>query len=213
MPKEDPSDMLEAIKQHIEAEIYRHQYLASKGSEAERYARADGDDTGVKDPLAKDQIIPPDPYPPERLDQAGGSDTGSSKSHIPTVLHGSADEHLIEDECDTLNGRFELIKRVGTGGMGTVYKALDRSKLLLDGQQPYVAVKILNRQFRADQYWLTALQQEAKKCERLVHPNIVRVYNFHRHGSTVYITMEYLPLGDPVASLKKSVDEMRATIL
>lgn len=174
-----PSDMLEAEEM---APAIKVTYVVC----------AIGDETMVEDPLAKDQIVQPDPYPPERLDQIGSGDTGSLKSPVPTVLQGSADEDPIKGEGDILNSRFELLKRVGTGGMGTVYKALDRRKLFFDDQDPYVAVKIVNRKFRANQYWLTALQQEAKKCERLVHPNIVRVYNFHHDGPMVYITMEYL---------------------
>lgn len=53
-------------------------------------------------------------------------------------------------EGETLNERFELIKRVGSGGMSTVYKALDRLMLTQDDQDPYVAVKVLNRRFSAD---------------------------------------------------------------
>lgn len=50
-------------------------------------------------------------------------------------------------EGDVLSGRFEFIKRVGAGGMSTVYQALDRQKLKSDDGDPYVAVKILNRTF------------------------------------------------------------------
>jgi predicted Ser/Thr protein kinase len=93
---------------------------------------------------------------------------------------------------DTLNGRFVLEERVGAGGMSTVYRALDRRKLEAHDRDPYVAVKVLNVEFRAHPDSLIALQREAKKCQRLAHPNIVRVYDFDRDGSTVYMTMEYL---------------------
>ena len=59
-----------------------------------------------------------------------------------------------------LNGRFELIKCVGAGGMSTVYKALDRRKLVFDNREPYVAVKILNPRFAPDSERLGALQLE-----------------------------------------------------
>ena len=95
-------------------------------------------------------------------------------------------------EGDVLSGRFELIKCVGAGGMSTVYQALDRRKLKSDDGDPYVAVKILNRTFPPHQHWLDASQQEAQECQLLVHPNIVRVYDFYRDGSAVYMTMEYL---------------------
>ncbi len=93
---------------------------------------------------------------------------------------------------DVLNDRFVLEERVGSGGMSTVYKALDRRKLEADDRNPYVAVKVLNLEFRAHPQSLIALQREAKKSQSLAHPNIVRVYDFDRDGDTVYMTMEYL---------------------
>ncbi|MGH8471810.1 MAG: serine/threonine protein kinase [Gammaproteobacteria bacterium] len=96
-----------------------------------------------------------------------------------------------------LNGRFELIKCVGAGGMSTVYKALDRRKLVFDNREPYVAVKILNPRFAPDAERLGALQLEVERCHRLVHPNIVRVFEFHREGPTAYMSMEYL-YGEPL---------------
>jgi predicted Ser/Thr protein kinase len=93
---------------------------------------------------------------------------------------------------DVLNDRFVLEERLGAGGMSTVYKAIDRRKLEADDRNPYVAVKVLNVEFRAHPQSLIALQREAKKSQSLAHPNIVRVYDFDRDGSTVYMTMEYL---------------------
>lgn len=98
----------------------------------------------------------------------------------------------IKGTGDVLNNRFVLQECVGTGGMGAVYKALDRRKIEANDRHPYVAVKVLNLEFRAHPDSLIALQREAKKSQGLAHPNIVRVYDFDRDGSTVYMTMEYL---------------------
>ena len=102
------------------------------------------------------------------------------------------DQLTIKGVGDVLNERFVLEERVGSGGMSTVYRALDRRKLEADDRDPYVAVKILNVEFRAHPDSLIALQREAKKCHRLAHPNIVRAYDFDRDQSTVFMTMEYL---------------------
>ncbi len=107
-----------------------------------------------------------------------------------TADSGAADE--IKTTGDVLNNRFELEECLGSGGMSTVYKATDRRKVEADDRNPYVAVKVLNLAFRAHPSSLIALQREAKKCQSLAHPNIVRVYDFDRDGSTVYMTMEYL---------------------
>jgi len=66
-----------------------------------------------------------------------------------------------------LNGRFELIKCVGAGGMSTIYKALDRRKLVFDNRELYVAVKILNPRFAPDSERLGALQLQVERCQRL----------------------------------------------
>ena len=105
--------------------------------------------------------------------------------------HSVESEHL-KGTGDVLNDRFVLEECIGTGGMSTVYKALDRRKLEADDRNPYVAVKVLNLEFRAHPDSLIALQREAKKSQSLAHPNIVRVYDFDRDGPTVYMTMEYL---------------------
>ena len=111
-------------------------------------------------------------------------------------------EHM-KGKGDVLNNRFVLEECIGTGGMSTVYKALDRRKLEANDRFPYVAVKVLNVEFRAHPDSLIALQREAKKSQSLAHPNIVRVYDFDRDGSTVYMTMEYLP-GESLAQILRA---------
>ena len=111
----------------------------------------------------------------------------------------------IKSVGDVLNDRFVLEERVGSGGMSTVYKALDRRKLEADDRNPYVAVKVLNVEFRSHPQSLIALQREAKKSQSLAHPNIVRVYDFDRDGDTVYMTMEYLS-GKSLAQIFRARD-------
>lgn len=133
--------------------------------------RGDGDDTFV-------QTKPVDPAafsPP--LDEADDQ---------------SAEPERMKAVGDTLNGRFVLEECIGFGGMGTVYKALDLRKLEASDRKPYIAIKVLNVQFRGHPKSLIALQREARKAQTLAHPNIVSVYDFDRDGQVVYLTMEYL---------------------
>ena len=116
-------------------------------------------------------------------------DNDESNTDLIT-LHNGIDP--IKGMGDVLNNRFELQECVGSGGMSSVYKAIDRRKVEANDRHPHVAVKVLNLEFRAHPDSLIALQREAKKCQSLAHPNIVRVYDFDRDGSTVYMTMEYL---------------------
>ncbi len=91
-----------------------------------------------------------------------------------------------------LKDRFELIEEIGQGGMGVVYKALDRRKVEAQDRNPYLAIKILNEQFKRHPESLKALQREARKAQELAHPNIVTVFDFDREGATVFMTMEYM---------------------
>ncbi len=104
---------------------------------------------------------------------------------------------------DTLNGRFVLEECIGFGGMGTVYKALDLRKLEASDRKPYIAIKVLNVQFRGHPKSLIALQREARKAQMLAHPNIVTVYDFDRDGGMVYLTMEYLS-GKPLSQVLRT---------
>jgi predicted Ser/Thr protein kinase len=104
---------------------------------------------------------------------------------------------------DTLNGRFVLEECIGFGGMGTVYKALDLRKLEASDRKPYIAIKVLNVQFRGHPKSLVALQREARKAQALAHPNIVSVYDFDRDGAMVYLTMEYLS-GKPLSHVLRA---------
>lgn len=86
-----------------------------------------------------------------------------------------------------LDRRYELLERVGGGGMADVYKAQDR---LLD--RP-VAVKILHAQFQSDEEFIEKFHREAQAAARLSHPNIVNIYDVGVSGDDHYIVMEYVP--------------------
>jgi tRNA A-37 threonylcarbamoyl transferase component Bud32 len=92
-----------------------------------------------------------------------------------------------------LNGRFVLAQRLGEGGMGTVFKALDLRKQEAQDRSPFVALKILNEDFRHHPEALRSLQRETKKAQTLAHPNVITVHDFDRDGAALYMTMEYLP--------------------
>jgi serine/threonine protein kinase len=93
---------------------------------------------------------------------------------------------------DLLANRFVIEARIGSGGMGTVFKARDLRREEAQDRNPYVAVKTLNVDVlrRADS--LKILQREARKAQALSHPNIVRVYDFDRDGRLLFLTMELL---------------------
>ncbi|MDH3351436.1 MAG: serine/threonine protein kinase, partial [Gammaproteobacteria bacterium] len=76
--------------------------------------------------------------------------------------------------------------------MGIVFKAKDLRKEEAQDRNPYIAVKILNEEFKQHPESLKALQRESRKAQDLAHPNIVTVFDFDRDGGNVFMTMEYL---------------------
>ena len=96
---------------------------------------------------------------------------------------------------------------LGEGGMGAVWKAKDKLKEEARDRNPYVAVKLLQGDFKEHPEAFIALQRETSKQQRLAHPNIATVYDFDRDGETVYMTMEVMQ-GQPLdAFLRKNVPE------
>ncbi|MGF6917229.1 hypothetical protein OKW28_001402 [Paraburkholderia sp. 40] len=147
---------------------------------------AGGEETGIQTTVD----------PPSRRSSSAGSAGAASTA-------GSAAHETIKGIGDTLNNRFVLEECLGVGGMGTVYKALDLRKLEASDRKPYLAIKVLNVQFRGNPNSLVALQREARKAQVLAHRNIITVYDFDRDGPIVYLTMEYLS-GKPLSQLLRT---------
>lgn len=101
-----------------------------------------------------------------------------------------------------LKGRFTLEDKLGAGGMGGVYRAVDLVKKEARDRKPYVAVKVLNEAFAEHEDSFLALQRESSRSQRLTHPNIAAVYDFDRDGETAYMVMELLE-GSPLDSFLK----------
>ncbi len=91
-----------------------------------------------------------------------------------------------------LRQRYVLERELGRGGMGTVYRALDRNKEDLPPPNRYVAVKVLREEFAHRPDALQALRREAHQAQALSHPGIVNVFDFDRDGDVYFITMELL---------------------
>ncbi|MFT6733648.1 MAG: serine/threonine protein kinase [Polaribacter sp.] len=113
------------------------------------------------------------------------------KSHGFMKAKEDADQALAENKI-ILNKRFVLESTLGAGGMGTVYKAQDLRKVEARDNNPYVAAKILNADFKNHPDAFITLQREASRSHLLSHPNIVTVHDFDRDGDTIFMTMELM---------------------
>jgi len=85
-----------------------------------------------------------------------------------------------------LAGRYEIISRIGGGGMALVYKAHD---VLLNRK---VAVKVLRQQFVNDEEFISRFRREAQNAAALSHPNVVSIYDVGQEEDIHYIVMEYV---------------------
>lgn len=85
---------------------------------------------------------------------------------------------------NVLAGRYELIEKIGDGGMAIVYKAKDR---LL---KRFIAVKILKPEFVQDIKFVENFRKESHAAASLSHPNIVSIYDVGQEGNINYIVME-----------------------
>jgi serine/threonine protein kinase len=115
----------------------------------------------------------------------------NSNSKPDHASHFNGADHLPKD-LTVLNDRFVLGPIIGKGGMGVVYQARDLRKMEVNDKDDIVAIKVLSSELRDLPKYLVALQREAKKAQKLAHPNIVTVYDFDRDGDIAYMTMEYL---------------------
>jgi len=85
-----------------------------------------------------------------------------------------------------LGNRYEILEKVGEGGMAYVYKA--RCRLL----NRIVAVKVLRQEFVDDEEFLEKFKNEAQSAASLAHPNIVNIYDVGEDSGVHYIVMEYV---------------------
>ena len=83
-------------------------------------------------------------------------------------------------------GRYEIIEKIGAGGMSDVYKAMDHSL----GRE--VAIKVLKQEFVEDAGFVSKFRAEAQSAAGLEHPNIVNIYDVGSEEGLYYIVMEYV---------------------
>ncbi|MDJ0656291.1 MAG: protein kinase [Xanthomonadales bacterium] len=87
---------------------------------------------------------------------------------------------------DVFADRYEVISILGQGGMGVVYKALDREL------EDFVALKTLLPDTASDSQYLEQLKEEIRLARKVTHPNVLRTFDFGSHHGLAYVSMEYV---------------------
>ncbi len=93
-----------------------------------------------------------------------------------------------------LAGRFEILEAIGSGGMGTVYRVMDRKT----GEE--MALKLLKPEVASDHHIIERFKNELRVTRRITHKNVCRMHDIHEDGDTIFVTMEYV-FGEDLKSL------------
>ncbi len=103
----------------------------------------------------------------------------------------------------TFAGRYQIIEELGKGGMGKVYKVLDKDI------KEKVALKLLSPEIASDEKTIERFSNELKFARKISHRNICRMYDLGKEEGTHYITMEYVP-GEDLKRLVRKVGQLSA---
>lgn len=94
-------------------------------------------------------------------------------------MHDLKKDHILDN-------RFSLISLLGEGGMGQVWLACDEEL------EEKVALKVLHKDLSGTPHLVELLKNECRNTRKLIHPHIVRIFDFHRSNHLVYVSMEYI---------------------
>ena len=106
-------------------------------------------------------------------------------------------------EGKIIGNRYEIIEKIGNGGMATVYKA--KCHVL----NRYVAIKVLRDEITTDEEFIKRFNTEAQAAASLTHPNIVSIFDVGNEGNLYYIVMELIQ----GKTLKEIISEDRSSSL
>jgi len=101
----------------------------------------------------------------------------------------------------TFAGRYQVIEELGKGGMGKVYKVLDKEI------KEMVALKLLIPEIAVDEKTIERFRNELKFARKIIHKNVCRMYHLSKEEGTHYIIMEYVP-GEDLKSLIKRIGHL-----
>ncbi|MDP9091349.1 MAG: serine/threonine protein kinase [Pseudomonadota bacterium] len=114
----------------------------------------------------------------------------TANAQSPSALNNQPPETI--EIGRVLRERYVIEKRIGSGGKGTVFKALDKYRSSLPAELQYVAIKILHGTTKDREAMVESLRRELYCAQMLSHRNIVNVFELDRDGELDFFTMELL---------------------
>jgi serine/threonine protein kinase/tetratricopeptide (TPR) repeat protein len=129
-----------------------------------------------------------------------GTQLGPSKD-IPTQTKTLVTPAQELSRGTTIAGRYEIIERLGTGGMGTVYRVEDK-KIHED-----VALKLIKPEIAADKKTIERFSNELKVARKIAHRNVCKMYDIGESEGAHFITMEYVP-GEDLKSFMRRAKQL-----
>ncbi|GGB20201.1 serine/threonine-protein kinase [Agarivorans gilvus] len=129
-----------------------------------------------------------EPQKNKGIDKTINPNTGVSKSKDNNIKP-QANQKVLKR---VIKKRYQIEGLVGHGGMCDVYRAKDLLLEAAGDSQPYVAIKLLQKEFYDQPDAARILIREARKTQRLSHPNIIRVHDFGVDQEDYYLVMEWL---------------------
>ena len=155
-------------------------------------------------PQQMSQYYPPGPPMPQQVpgvppQQAPGAPP--PQAPLATAFTQAVQSPVVVQEGMLLDNRYQIVKRLGSGGMGDVFRARD-TKLDED-----VAIKVINASNITEDS-LAWFKQEVKVTRKLSHPNIIRLHDLREIPGLVFITMEYVD-GKDLRSIVEKLPQRR----
>jgi len=105
-------------------------------------------------------------------------------------------------------GKFQLLKKIATGGMAEIYIARQRG---MEGFEKIVVIKTILPNLASNEEFVQMFLDEARIAARLTHPNIVQIFDLGRVGTTYFIAMEYIQ-GENLRAVAKKCRKAKAVI-
>ena len=110
-------------------------------------------------------------------------------------------QNVVLQEGDVLGGRYEILKLLGEGGMGAVYKAKDREV------ERVVALKLIRPEMASNPSILARFKQELMTAHQVTHKNVIRIYDLSEADGVKFITMEFVE-GSDLRQLYREVGKL-----